>query len=251
MDVRAARGSVTDIAALRPLYLRELNAQMRYDSVHARGWSDVYLLHVGHHLVGYGASRSQEQVRDTIFEWFVLPPWRDHATGLFAALVSASGATLIEAQSNDPCLYPMAQCWGVDLRPTVYLFEAGPIADLGGPGVVRPRADGDQPMTRDSELGSHVLEIDGEIVASGGFLLHYNHPFADVYMDVHEAHRRRGYGARVVAGVMRACWLAGRIPAARCNIDNVASRATLRKAGMREIGQMMFGPLAPGRRAGA
>ena len=42
MDVRAARGSVTDIAALRPLHLRELNAQMRYDSVHPRGWSDVY-----------------------------------------------------------------------------------------------------------------------------------------------------------------------------------------------------------------
>lgn len=249
MHVRATRGAVTDIAALRPLYLRELNAQMRYDSVHPRGWSDVYLLHAGDDIVGYGAVMSQDQVRDTIFEWFVLPPWRDLGIELFAALISTSGATLIESQTNDPCLYPMARHWGVDLRPTVYFFEAGPIADLSGPGTVRPRADGDTPMTPDGELGSHVLEVDGEIVASGGFLLHYNHPFADVYMDVHEAHRRRGYGARIVASVMRACWLAGRIPAARCNVDNAASRATLRKAGMREIGRMMFGALDPSRSA--
>jgi hypothetical protein len=245
-DCHAVPASVDAIATLRPLYLRELNAQMRYDSVHARGWSDTYLLDVDGSVVGYAATMAQEgDRRDTLFEWYVLPACRDRTGDLFQTFVEASGVTLIESQTNDPLLYPIAQRWGADLGATVYLFEAGAIADLRGAGVVRATRDGDAPLTPGGELGSLVLDVDGCVVASGGFLLHYNRPFADVYMEVHEMHRQRGYGARIVAGVMHACWLAGRIPAARCNVTNAASRATLRKAGMREIGQIVFGRLAP------
>ncbi|MEW6323376.1 MAG: hypothetical protein AB1635_20080 [Acidobacteriota bacterium] len=35
------------------------------------------------------------------------------------------------------------------------------------------------------------------------------------------------------------------MPAARCGIRNAASRASLRKAGMRECGFMLTGTLAP------
>lgn len=235
------KASVADIASLRPLYLRELNAQMRYDAVHGRGWSDTYLLTVDEITVGYGAVMSQDTVRDTVFEWYVLPPWREHRDVLFEALLAASGATTIECQTNDPLLHPMALQRCARLRPTVHLFEAGMASHLEGPGRVRAIREGDRPFTANGELGSHGVDVDGVLVASGGFLLHYNHPFADVYMDVAEAHRRRGYGARLVAEVMRACWLAGRVPAARCNVDNVASRATLLKAGMRDVGHVVIG----------
>jgi RimJ/RimL family protein N-acetyltransferase len=241
MDCRAARVAPEVIGHLRPLFLRELKAQLRYESVHPRGWSDTYRLTVDDVTVGYGSVRSQDTVRDTIFEWYVVPPWRGQRDPLFEALIAASGASSIECQTNDPLLYPMAQRWCPALRPTVYLFEAGEIADLTGPGTVRRVRETDATFTSDTPPDSCVLDVRGEIVGTGGYLLHYNHPFADIYMDVAEPHRRRGYGARIVAGAMRGCWLAGRVPAARCNVDNAASRATLHKAGMREIGQMVVG----------
>ena len=245
MDCRVERVAPEVVRHLRALFLRELNAQFRYESVHPRHWCDDYALRIGDLVVGHASVMGQESGdRDTLFEWYVLPAFRIRTADLFQAFVDVSGVTLIESQTNDPLLYPVAHRWGTDLRPTVYFFESGAIADLPGPGLVRPRREGDAPFMPDGELGSHVLDVDGLIVASGGFLLHYNPPFADVYMEVHALHRQRGYGARLVAGVMHACWLAGRIPAARCNITNAASRATLRKAGMREIGQMMFGAIA-------
>ncbi|MGI8672331.1 MAG: GNAT family N-acetyltransferase, partial [Luteitalea sp.] len=87
--VNATRAAFSDIRPLRALYLRELDAQMRYDSVHDRGWSDLYLLRVGDTVVGYGAVMGQEKAhRDTIFEWYVVPPWRAEADAVFAALAA-------------------------------------------------------------------------------------------------------------------------------------------------------------------
>ena len=40
---------------------------------------------------------------------------------------------------------------------------------------------------------SKVAALHGEVVGTGGFLLHYNPPFADLYMEVREDARRRGY----------------------------------------------------------
>jgi GNAT superfamily N-acetyltransferase len=85
------------------------------------------------------------------------------------------------------------------------------------------------------------VELRGELIASGGFLLHYNKPFADLYMEVRADRRRCGYGSFLIQELKRECYLAGRVPAARCNKDNLASRATLRKAGLRECGLVLLG----------
>jgi len=50
-------------------------------------------------------------------------------------------------------------------------------------------------------------------------------------MDVVERFRRRGLGAFLVQELKRVAYELGRIPCARCNPDNVASRMTLQKAG--------------------
>jgi hypothetical protein len=39
----------------------------------------------------------------------------------------------------------------------------------------------------------------------------------------------------------RECYLSGRVPAARCNLQNQASRATMLKAGMEICGYMLTG----------
>jgi hypothetical protein len=45
----------------------------------------------------------------------------------------------------------------------------------------------------------------------------------------------------ILQEVKKACYLAGRVPAARTGLDNVASGATLQKAGLRVSGFMLFG----------
>ncbi len=62
-------------------------------------------------------------------------------------------------------------------------------------------------------------------------MLHYNPPFADLYMEVREDCRRRGIGSFLIQEVKRECYLAGRVPAARTSIRNLASRACLSRAG--------------------
>jgi GNAT superfamily N-acetyltransferase len=86
-----------------------------------------------------------------------------------------------------------------------------------------------------------VVEHEGEIVASGGFLTHYNPPFADLYMEVREDRRRRGFGTLVLQEAKKGCYLAGRIPAARTSVDNIASQATLTRAGLRVSGYILTG----------
>jgi RimJ/RimL family protein N-acetyltransferase len=136
--------------------------------------------------------------RDTVFEFYVVPPFRRHASALFAALLAASRVARVECQSNDLLLSSL-------------LFE----------------------FARDVNAD--------EVVGTGGFLLHYNPPFADVYMEVAAPHRRRGVGSFLVQGVIRECFLAGRVPAARCALENVGSRATLTRAGLRVCGYMLAG----------
>ncbi len=82
-----------------------------------------------------------------------------------------------------------------------------------------------------------------EFVAMGGFMLHYNRPFADLYMEVREDCRGRGFRSFLLQELKKECYLAGRVPAARCELQNTASRATLIKAGLKVCGFMLTGKI--------
>jgi len=60
-------------------------------------------------------------------------------------------------------------------------------------------------------------------------------------MEVREDRRNRGIGSFLLQEVKKACYLTGRVPAARCDAQNAASKATLLKAGMRESGSILMG----------
>ena len=242
----AIRTDLARIQSLRALFLQEANRQIRYDACHARGWSDSYLLTADGVEVGYGsvkADHPRDATRDRVFEFYLLPPFRRHASALFGELLSASGAARVECQSNDPLLSAMLFEFAHHISADVMLFEADAITSHTVPGaVVRPSREGDQIFDHRGEpSGDWVVELGGEIVAAGGFLLHYNPPFADLYMEVAPGHRRRGIGTLLVQELIRACYLAGRVPAARTGVDNRASRATLTKAGLRQCGFMLMG----------
>jgi GNAT superfamily N-acetyltransferase len=244
MELRAIRTSLKEIQSLRLLYLQEINAQVRYNARHERGWTDSWLLVANGLPVGYGAVAGEDiRDRDTVFECYVIPSFRGVLHALFAELLRESGARWIECQSNDPVLPALLYAFANQIKSPVILFKAGVVTRYALPGVIfRPRQEADILFEHQHEPeGDYVLEVEDKIVASGGFLTHYNMPFADIYMEVTEGFRRRGLGSYIVQQVERECYLAGRVPSARCNVENAASKATLLKAGMAIAGYMLIG----------
>jgi GNAT superfamily N-acetyltransferase len=138
-------------------------------------------------------------------------------------------------------LYEFSTCIAADIM----LFEDHSVTRHRVPGALfRPRQAGDSVFRHRIEpVGDYVIELNGQVAATGGFMLHYNHPFADLYMEVSEAFRGRGLGGYLVQELKRECYLHGRVPAARCDIRNIASRKTLIKAGLRTCGFIATGKI--------
>ena len=212
------KATLTDILPLRALYLQEMNCQIRYDACHARGWTDSYLLMRDEAAIGYGSIKGQQRAdRDTIFELYVAPAFRAHSRDFFAPLAAASKAAYVECQSNDRLLTPLLYEFATGIKSDTVLFEEHVATSHAVPGAsVRLRRKGDVVFEHHVEpVGEYVLELAGDIVATAGFMLHYNPPFADLYMEVRSDSRRRGYGSFILQEVKKACYLAGRVPAAR------------------------------------
>ena len=246
MRLEAIRCELQDIQIFRALFLAELNTQIRYNARHERGWSDSYLLSVDSVPVGYGSVAGQElSDRDTIFEFYIIPPYRKLATQLFRKLIEASGVKFIECQTNDFLLHSMTLEFSKSVSSSVILFSDHTVTNLNIPELAfRRKTETDVLFEHKGEPeGSHVIEWNGEVIATGGFLLHYNFPFSDLYMEVKEDARRKGVGSYLIQELKKECYLAGRIPAARCNIENHPSKATLLKAGMKVSGFMLMGTL--------
>lgn len=246
MILRAEKIELEKILPLRALFLQEANCQIRYNACHERGWTDSYLLTLDESVAGYGAIKGREIAdRNTVFEFFVVPPFRRHSILLFGQLLAAAQPQWIECQSNDPLLPTMLFEFAHDISADTVLFEDHRVTDLSVPGaVVRPRRETGRVFAHGVEpVGDYVVELDGEVVATGGFLLHYNHPFADLYMEVREDCRGRGIASFLLQEIKRECYLAGQVPAARCGKDNRGSRGALMKAGMRICGYMLMGEL--------
>ena len=244
MAISLVKTELEEILPLRELFLQENNFQVRYNACHERGWTDSYLVLNNGQIAGYGSVKGNKQIsdRDTVFEFYIIPSFRNNSNCCFSALLQYSGASFIECQSNDLLLTTMLYQFGKNTASTVMLFKAGSNANLLLNEIVFRKRSGNDVIFEHlvEPVGDFVLESNHEIVATGGFLLHYNMPFADLYMEVIEEHRRKGFGSFLIQEIKKECYGAGRVPAARCNIDNTASRATLVKAGMEIAGFMLL-----------
>jgi len=244
MKLNAFKTDLKDILPIRELYLQETNFQIRYNACHERGWTDSYLLTLDDIPVGYGSVHGQQIAdRDTVFEFYLMPAFRKYASLVFSELLTASSVTFIECQSNDLLLSARLYEFAGNINSEVMLFADHTVTDHKVPGVVfRRRREEDQLFEHKMEPeGEYILEMNGEIVATGGFLKHYNKPFADLYMEVREDQRRKGLGSFLLQEVKKECYRHGRVPAARCDIKNRASKATLIRAGLKIAGYMLLG----------
>src|SRR5262249_36507666 len=87
----------------------------------------------------------------------------------------------------------------------------------------------------------YILKYHDEVIATGGLMLNYNMPYADIYYEVNEQHRQKGFGSFFVQELKKQAYISGRVPAARCNINNAKSKATLLKAGFKVCGFILKG----------
>jgi RimJ/RimL family protein N-acetyltransferase len=231
------------VQSLRDLFLHENNFQFIYNKCHQFGWADTYLfLHDGI-KIGYGSvwGKDKRQERDTIFEFYLLPLYRKYAPNLFPEFCTISATNFVECQSNDEFLTSMLYRYCRNINAEAILFKDHFTSNLHLPGTIfRKQTNADELNDDD---GQYVLELNNEIVASGGFVWNYNLPYIDMYYEVKEAHRRKGLGSFLTQELKKEAYHLHRIPAARCNINNHISKAVLVKAGMRVCGYILIGEI--------
>jgi GNAT superfamily N-acetyltransferase len=234
---------------MREEYRREMNCQIVHDSWHERGFTDSYILKVDGRLVGYGSvGGSPGEPRVVVKEFFVLPDCRGMAAPVFRGLIEKSGATTIEAQTNDRLLSLLLWDHAANVISDTVLFADATTTNVRLPGTILRRlakADRVRSFPHTTEpVGDWGLEQEGRIVATGGLFFHYNPPYGDIYMEVAATHRRRGLGSLLVQELKRIAREGGHVPAARCSSDNLASRLTLERAGMLPCARILRGRLA-------
>jgi GNAT superfamily N-acetyltransferase len=238
-----------EIEALRALFLEENKFQIRFDAVHRRGWSDAYLLIWADKKIGYVSIKGFENTgdRDSIFEFFLLPEATEKAPDIFPLIIQTTGAKYIECQTNEPLLSAMQRRFLKSICTEALLFgnpfDAGLTAPKGC--LFRQIETTDHPIFdhHSEPEGGYGVEKDGKIAATGGFLTHYNFPFADLFMEVRADCRQSGIGSYLIQELIKTCFAAGRVPAARCNPHNIASQKALLKGGFRQVGAVLSGSI--------
>jgi GNAT superfamily N-acetyltransferase len=245
MQISVTPCPAQELLHLHQLYRDEADCQLVHDSFWFRGLLDAYAVHVDRAVAGHAAVANRYG-KGRLLEFYLHPKFRADAGEVLREVLDETGATHIEAQSNVPFMLEMFEACAADRLIEKTLFADGVCTELVAPAGVSFRS-----KRTEAELsifrhevepeGDWVIEADGEIVATGGFLTHYNPPYADLYMEVAEAHRGRGLGSYLVQEIKRACCEAGKRPAARCDPANEGSRRTLEKAGFKVCGELLVG----------
>lgn len=246
ISINIASTHVEAIGELRDRYRAEMSCQIIHDSLHTRpGWTEEYELAISGERVGYGSVAVAGPWREApaVYELYIVPSSRVHFFDLAELLLRTSRAPAIEVQSNDGLGLLLLHAFGRDVNTESILFEDAATTEHVVDGAVwrHPTPDEAPELADDDRVWRGLVEIEGEVAASGGVMFHYNPPYADIYMEVAEPFRCRGLGTMVVERLKRLCREHGFIPSARCNPGNAASRRTLQRAGFAPCGHLLHG----------
>lgn len=236
------------ITAMREAYRAEQNCQIVHDSIHARrGWTREFAIAEGDRVVGYASLAVDGPWRNkpTLYELYVVPDRRSRAFALFESFLEATRPPAFEVQSNDLLLTTLAVTFAQDLATEKVVFRDSETTSLVIPGAtlrcLTPAEEIREALAVRAGGGEWTLDVAGTAVGKGGILFHYNLPFGDIYMEVDEPHRRRGYGSYLVQELKRLCRELGGVPGARCDPTNSASRQTLQRAGFVPYAHILIG----------
>jgi GNAT superfamily N-acetyltransferase len=250
MVITAQPCELESILALRDKYRLEMSCQIIHDSIHSRpGWTQEYSLRIDGALAGYGsvAVGGPWTEAPALYEFFVAGPYRLKVFDLFKDLRRACGAAKMEIQSNDNLTAVMFHTYAKNVTTESVLFRDDVTTNFfPADATFRTAVDADGLEISSEQLPWHgVVEVDGNVAATGGILFHYNPPYGDIYMDVREEFRRRGLGTFIVQELKRVCHEGGFRPGARCRPTNVPSQRTLQRAGFVPYANILMGDLPP------
>jgi GNAT superfamily N-acetyltransferase len=242
MEISVSKAPLTELRTLRSEFLAENNIEFCLDKCHLYGWADTYLFTVDGVIAGYGSvwGKDDRNDRDSIFEFYLKPLYRAQSSTFFAEFISTSGVKYIESQTNDKFLAPMLFEFAEKIFAESILFEEGFQSSIELSGAELVSKGVNDPKHSDQQF---ILKYNGEEVASGGLMLNYNFPYADIYYGVDEKHRRKGFGTLIVQELKKEAYNLGRVPAARCNVNNTASKRTMMKAGLKICGWRLVGTI--------
>ena len=236
LNIEILQAEYRDIESMRELYRHEAHCQIVHDSALSRRIAHPYMIHLNGRIAGYAGVWNKYYPK-RIMEFYTLPHVRQYALPMFRKILTVSRATHIEAQTNIPLILNMLYDCGTNIIEEKILFEDGFTTKLNCPaGVLRQSKPGDH-----RGAGEWVVDVNGTIVGTGGVLYHYNPPYGDIYVEVSETERRKGFGSYLVQELKQIAYEAGKIPAARCDPSNVSSRLTLEKAGFLPCGYLLAG----------
>jgi GNAT superfamily N-acetyltransferase len=246
MEIEITRAEESVIKGLRKSFLQENDFQFVHDKCHYYGWAESYLFRMGSEVAGYGAlwGFNERENRDCIFEYYLLEPFRGKSQWILSRFISQTGANFLECQTNDRFWLPLFSEFAQKIQGEAILFKDRKETSFRIPG-----AEWQKGIEEPGDVAHNkkfVLVVEGKEVATGGFLLNYNLPYADIYYDVGEAFRRKGYGSLMVQELKKEAYAMGRVPAARCNVNNWISKATLVKGGFSVCGYLLAGETKKG-----
>ena len=252
-SAQARQSSGEEVLPFRERQRAEMNCQIVHDSIHRRpGWTTTYLLELVGEAAGFGsiAIGGPWTGKPTLFEFYVLPDYRTRAFDLFESLLAASGARLMEIQSNDTLLAAMLHTYASEIESEKIVFHDKVTTMLPSQGATIRCVTSDAEIKSQIEMRQGgpecVLEVEGQEAGKGGILFHYNRPYGDIYMEINEPFRRRGLAHFLVQELKRVAYELGAVPCARCSPDNIASRRTLQKSGFVPFAHILLGVIPPG-----
>ncbi len=174
MKIAVKRSTFQEIEPLHELYRQEANCQLIRDSFWSRGFLDAYGIEIDGRPAGYGTLANRYD-NGRLLEFHTFPSCRRHSLQMFKELLSATEATHIEAQSNVPLMLMMLNDFAKDITAEKVLFGDSYTTQLTCPGAGsfrRLESSNKLPIFehRVEPPGDWILEVNGEIVATGGLL---------------------------------------------------------------------------------
>jgi hypothetical protein len=243
MEIKISKSALEEIQPFRVLFLQENNFQFIYNKCHSYGWADTYAFFIDDTKVGYGAvwGKDKREDRDAIFEFYIINPYRKFANAVFPKFHAACGAKFIECQSNDLLLSSMLYEYAQNINAEAILFKDNFQTNFFIDGIVLQKKISEKNDHPDDR--KYILKQNDEEIANGGLMLNYNMPYADLYYEVKEKYRRKGFGGLIIQELKNEAYKMGRVPAARCNIDNTISKSALLKSGFIICGYRINGEI--------
>lgn len=225
---------------LRAHYILEMQCHIVYEALYRRrDYIDSFIIArhgtpVGFASIAFAGPWSGTR---TVFEFYLFPEVRSQMRNVFQLFQSKSGATHIQAQSNDTVCSTILYLEGVDVTPELVIFEGWNVSTLQlfNGATCRSAREGERtslyskPNDAQPQL---IIEVKDRTVAAGGLATHFLKPFNEIFMRVDSSYRNQGIGSYLVQELANLCTNRGCIPAAHCKVGNVPSQRALAKGGL-------------------